>query len=208
MEQYMATATQQLKATASNAKPKPEPHTGPMNLFVQVATNHPWTLAFDEAQKTSKDFESVKDILTKVFTQAQLAAGKRYGKSHVWGANKTPNLKKWVAAVEDKESGVLDCIRLREWLNDTLVFTLLDDETRIAHVEFVKADGTVISEEEAIAINDQFDPSKPYETPTRKRSFAVLSPQAGAGSSSASSAPAAAAAAGDTGSKKNKKKVQ
>jgi hypothetical protein len=203
VEQFMATATLQLKTATSNAQPKPEPFAGPLTVSIEdLSTKTPWTLVFDQTQTTSSDFLPVKEIFTHVLTTAQAAAGRRFGRSHVWGANKTPNLKKWVAAVEDKESGVLDCIRLREWLNDPQVFTLLDDETRIAHVQFVKADGTVISEAEAIAINDQFDPSKPIETPTRKRSFAVVSPQTGSSSSSAS-------AAGDTGGKgKSRKKVQ
>ena len=72
----------------------------------------------------------------------------------------------------------------QDFLEHASIIAMLNDPNLVQTVVFKKRDGTFISEEEAIAEDDKFDPTAPPVTPSRKRSFPVPTNSGSSGSGS------------------------
>jgi len=144
-------------------------YTGPMAPTIQAFEDAPFEIGFKK-EHTSRAEDSPSHIVRSTFKKVPCPGTEDWlypKQSCTW--NKLKNVWMAVNTYEDLHTKemVTKSIKLREWINHYSVRTLMDDDKMIMHVAFKDANGKYISEDEAIAINDKFDPDKPVSTPRR-----------------------------------------
>ena len=83
-----------------------------------------------------------------------------------WGSSWKPDEGKWVGIAKD---GTVNALKLKDWLGAPEIVACLNNESIIGSLTFYNDKGEEIEEEDAIALNESFDPTVPVSTPTRRK---------------------------------------
>ena len=143
---------------ASNLQDKQKTtYNGPVAVLAKVYKDAPFELTYKK-EHMNKDADSPAGIVRTSLKNIPLPGTEQWTypkQSLTWMVQKNV----WVAvnSYTLDEKRITKSISLEDWINHPVTRAVLNDEKLIMHFAFQNAAGDYISEEEAIAINKEFD---------------------------------------------------